>query len=446
MKLGWIALVLTAVSLRGPGLAAAECWENAHGATVCTENDASGPRNPVGTGPHRQPAPNPGATGSGADPAAGGCELREVRGGRHLGVKLELACGSNRHQPIALSYDLCAAGPALSAILRHNLHDYARTFVDADEDGFNDACEKLLMRAFRPLYELDKDETEPDHNPRYAFRVAQAVECSTSLGRPDNCVMLEFMPSWVRDAGFQAFGGHLGGHDGDVEPTILWLHFDELTQTWLFDRAFLNSHYPRDNPEIRRFWDADATRSSWSTAFGHDSGPGIQWGDPRHPRGFIKIFVAKDKHANYPSAEYCEGMSVSFFAGSESCGSVSFGEGQGGDEVCANDGDCLFRLGDATRYNKNPRHDLIRTVKDPGCAYPHPFGDFGKLPTPCVPSQFQPFCPPPPPMDSPEAAAPSWPSNWGANRRPRVKYWCKGPGLEGASEPADCPYSATHCQ
>ncbi len=80
------------------------------------------------------------------------------------------------------------------------------------------------------------------------------------------------------------------GHSGDSEFIILDLQFSNGYQHWYVQEMITSAHYGTG---------ADGTRRSTYQG-------AIEWGDAtQHPGGYPAVWVAHNKHANYPTRDWC---------------------------------------------------------------------------------------------------------------------------------------------
>lgn len=163
--------------------------------------------------------------------------------------------------------------------------------TDSDLDDMNDHCEITLARAFAPLLHFDPDEICAGGEPYWAAKLF--LVGSTYYAR------LAYLPAYYDDCGYHDLHPPYGyesrddAHQGDSEMITVQVRFDVPTKHWVFDRSWTSAHYKNGNP----FNIGD--ESKWNSV--SESEFSVRY------RAFPNIYVARDKHANYPSEYYCDG-------------------------------------------------------------------------------------------------------------------------------------------
>lgn len=160
------------------------------------------------------------------------------------------------------------------------------TFSDSDGDGLTDDCEHTVAAVFAPY---------------------MMVHPSDDVRRREHYVVMPGPGDYVLV--FYAFGyfldhGRAGvsAHNGDSEHVIFEI-FAQSGPEWYLTEAFLSAH-------LDEKWGADHSDRFRATS--------LEW-HHGHPR----IWVAKNKHANYISMEACDGGGMRWGLGSfEHCGSA----------------------------------------------------------------------------------------------------------------------------
>ena len=149
---------------------------------------------------------------------------------------------------------------------------------DADNDGLRDDCERELAHAFRPVLAMSSADEAPENEPYWAVARAESP-----VGTPVVAKIL-YALSYYRDPG--SVGG-LYAHDGDTE--WIMIEVDHTTgSTWRLQFATLSAH--------------------WGVGSGADQTARYQGDDLEYPyesRGRPRVWVARNKHANYRSASVC---------------------------------------------------------------------------------------------------------------------------------------------
>lgn len=152
---------------------------------------------------------------------------------------------------------------------------------DVDQDGIRDDCEYLLAYAFRPMLARNNSDRAPGREPYFS------VAKSTVVGR--GTVKIFYALSYYRDPGSPI--GSFENHDGDSEFIIVYVHntADQRGSVWALDVASLSAH-----------WGA-GTNIDHSGTYGVNE---LEF--PVEYRGRPRVWVSKDKHANYPSKYKCD--------------------------------------------------------------------------------------------------------------------------------------------
>ncbi|MFN0098300.1 MAG: hypothetical protein ACKVS7_06460 [Gemmatimonadaceae bacterium] len=149
--------------------------------------------------------------------------------------------------------------------------------LDADSDYLADHCELELARGFAPSLRMDPGESgcgqgEPHYAAKYFL---------------DGTVRIAYMPAYYDDCGAPDLPDWQDwSHHGDAEYILVEVKYDPAISRWIFKAMFLSAHFSTPT---------DA--SAWVTEhveFQHKS--------LSHPR----VWVALEKHANYPSRWHCD--------------------------------------------------------------------------------------------------------------------------------------------
>lgn len=167
---------------------------------------------------------------------------------------------------------------------------------DHDVDGIDDGCEVALAQAFAPELIVDRldcswvDSVQPQRlGGGYLFAVQDA---------PDGRAMrIAYLPAYFRDCGWEGLpcvtrGDGCSAHPGDSEIIVVQMRYDPGTRRWAADAIFLSAHCLGRSAGRCRWYAGDQLRHFTWVA-------GARRGAPR-------IWVAKGKHANYPSARECD--------------------------------------------------------------------------------------------------------------------------------------------
>lgn len=170
----------------------------------------------------------------------------------------------------------------------------ART--DADRDGLDDRCELALASAFAP--ELVVDATDCLWHATLAPpRLGGGYLFAAQRTPGDGAVRIAYLPAYYRDCGWSGAvcvlrGGDCGAHAGDSELIVVDVVPDAATRRWRTVGVFLSAHcFGRSDGRCRWYRD-EALR-------------GFAWvGDTRG--GAPRVWVARGKHAHYPSQRACD--------------------------------------------------------------------------------------------------------------------------------------------
>ena len=176
--------------------------------------------------------------------------------------------------------------------------------VDSDADGVGDRCETALARAFAPVLVADSTECGWDAGldrlgGEYLYAVQQVPG---GAGR----VRIAYLPALYVDCGWRSpvcavFGGMCRGHDGDSEAVIVEVARGGDSaesgvagggERWRTERIFLSAHCHGRSDGRCRWYEGRALRR-------------FRWADGVE-RGAPVVWVARGKHANYPSRALCD--------------------------------------------------------------------------------------------------------------------------------------------
>lgn len=148
--------------------------------------------------------------------------------------------------------------------------------ADRDEDGLLDSCEAEIAYAFRPHLQFHSADIYRSREEYWAAKQSGPGE-----------VQVFYAFAYHYDVGVDIAFDSFEDHTGDSEFVVF-----EIRQTgngWELDRAFLSAHYKKWG------WDASSTRDG--SVFEYPN---------RAYRTRPKIWIAKDKHANYHSQDKCD--------------------------------------------------------------------------------------------------------------------------------------------
>lgn len=161
---------------------------------------------------------------------------------------------------------------------------------DSDSDGLHNTCESVIARAFAPLLAFDDDEVCSGGEPHWAAKFFS-----------NGAVRIAYMPTYYDDCGYKYNPDSRGdAHRGDSEMITVEVVFNSGTRHWEFLRMWTSAHYGVTYP-----YRGDASR--WNSV------DMTQF--PVRSRAFPKVFVARDKHANYNTISFCEDHIVLWYWG-----------------------------------------------------------------------------------------------------------------------------------
>ncbi len=164
--------------------------------------------------------------------------------------------------------------------------------VDRDKDWLDDNCEYQLAFAFRPYLYIHPFDACPDGEPYWAVKLFD----DQYWGGGD-MIRIAYMPAYYSDCG--AFG-----HAGDSEFIRFTIDWDHRTRHWVLVHTFLSAH------------DGKLTEASsyngWEEMF---------YPDGSQTRRAPKVYVARDKHANYRSHAACDWAAFTY----DECAGVYYG-------------------------------------------------------------------------------------------------------------------------
>jgi hypothetical protein len=166
---------------------------------------------------------------------------------------------------------------------------------DRDIDGVDDECELALAKAFAPELIVDPRDCSWDAGvepARLGGGYVFAVE-----NTPDRrAIRIAYMPAYYRDCGWEGLpcvtrGPECAAHAGDSELIVVQARYHPSGR-WVADAIFLSAHcFGRSAGRCRWYRGGELRHFAWVD--------GILRSAPR-------IWVAKGKHANYPSPRECD--------------------------------------------------------------------------------------------------------------------------------------------
>jgi len=180
---------------------------------------------------------------------------------------------------------------------------------DGDHDGLSDFCEDFLAQRFRPALVVSPYDCNVGMEPYWAAKAFPAkgiVRIIYLFSYYQDCGPLQSrtLCSLQRLAGtFFSLNGLLpsysigplpisstdlcASHQGDPEFITVDLKYSTASQHWLVSSAFFSSHWGAGGDHSRRA-----------------SGSQLEY--PEKVGGYVRVWVAEGKHANYPKRSVCQ--------------------------------------------------------------------------------------------------------------------------------------------
>lgn len=162
--------------------------------------------------------------------------------------------------------------------------NYNSWVTDADQDWLDDTCEYELAKAFAPAVAMSAQEACGLGEPYWAAKYFPNL----SPYETGEFVRIAYMPSYYRDCG-------TAGHWGDSEFIMIGIHHNPATRHWEVKEMYTSAHA------------GTITNSSEYTG---DPGK-LQYPSGR-PLTYPRVWVAKDKHANYRTQGECNAGALWF--------------------------------------------------------------------------------------------------------------------------------------
>ena len=203
------------------------------------------------------------------------------------------------------AYLMCAAVAIVADRPQHGLpaltdgasrpapaRDCNSTGPDSDGDGLSDSCEAFLAAQFAP--ELRVDTTDCSWNGGARVLAGGYFHVVHPLNSAGDSIRLIYLPAYFRDCGWRGFQkalrfGRSNAHAGDSELIVVDVRREQADR-WLTTAVFLSAHcYGRSDGRCRWFRGDELAEFEWVV-----------------PSGAPRVWVARDKHANYPSRRACE--------------------------------------------------------------------------------------------------------------------------------------------
>jgi hypothetical protein len=169
------------------------------------------------------------------------------------------------------------------------------TARDRDVDGVDDECELALAKAFAPELIVDPRDCSWDANVTPA-RLGGGYLFAAESAPDHSAIRIAYMPAYYRDCGWQGLpcvvrGAQCAAHAGDSELIVVEARYHPSAR-WVADAVFLSAHcFGRSDGRCRWYRGNELHHFVWAA--------GVSRSAPR-------IWVARGKHANYPSPGECD--------------------------------------------------------------------------------------------------------------------------------------------
>jgi hypothetical protein len=184
-----------------------------------------------------------------------------------------------------------APGRPLGVAAGWTIDACAAASVDRDLDGLHDVCELDLARAFAPVLVADRRDCSWNGS-RLAGGYLYAVQKGSDAGS----IRIAYLPAYFRDCGWDGLpcttrGRGCSAHAGDSELIAIEARPHSTAGSWRAEAIFLSAHcFGRSAGRCRWYLGNQLRHFSWA----------------ENTRGAPRVWVARGKHANYPSARECD--------------------------------------------------------------------------------------------------------------------------------------------
>ena len=157
--------------------------------------------------------------------------------------------------------------------------------IDRDIDGLDDYCELRLATAFAPMLAFAGEEHCAEGEP---YWIAKFIDNQSPFNFGD-MVRLTYLEAYYDDCGEL-------GHDGDSELIQLTVVYDGASHHWKLVNSWLSAHAVIGNIGNQLLGPLGSNSSTWGPEFEFPSG---------RAQSFPRVWISKDKHANYRSLYAC---------------------------------------------------------------------------------------------------------------------------------------------
>jgi hypothetical protein len=212
-------------------------------------------------------------------------------------VRLRRHSASALILPLVAGVTSCVFGrepqlaPSVGVAAGWTIDSCAAAAVDRDRDGLDDVCELDLARAFAPMLVVDGRDCSWNGS-----RLAGGYFYAVQKGSDAGAIRIAYLPAYFRDCGWSGLActtrrRGCSAHAGDSELIAVEARGDEVTDRWRADAIFMSAHC----------FGRSAGRCRW---YAGDQLRHLAWAGTA--RGAPRVWVAKGKHGNYPSARECD--------------------------------------------------------------------------------------------------------------------------------------------
>jgi hypothetical protein len=166
---------------------------------------------------------------------------------------------------------------------------------DHDVDGVDDECELALATAFAPELVVDPRDCSWDVSIE-STRLGGGYLFAAESAPEGRAIRIAYMPAYYRDCGWEGVrcvgrGPECAAHTGDSELIVVQVRYHPSAR-WAADAVFLSAHcFGRSDGRCRWYRGDELRHFAWVG--------GVLRSGPR-------IWVARGKHANYPSRRECD--------------------------------------------------------------------------------------------------------------------------------------------
>lgn len=171
---------------------------------------------------------------------------------------------------------------------------------DGDFDGLDDYCENQLAISFRPMMSVNPYDQELGHEPYWAAT------------QEDLSIKIMYMPAYYEDGGNSfdcnpapppfGSGVECDPHLGDNEFIVAYVNYSASDKHWILNHEFMSAHYGCTSIFVTCDFSADYPR------LGPYYDAPLEF--PLKHGWYSRVYVARDKHANYSQRASCNAGAV----------------------------------------------------------------------------------------------------------------------------------------